>query len=52
MEKAYIMVQNKVKPLRATSAKSLFLDSLMYITYDYFRRISTNGKTSQDPQTN
>eukprot|EP00257_Ricinus_communis_P027020 XP_025014434.1 putative pentatricopeptide repeat-containing protein At1g09680 isoform X2 [Ricinus communis] len=47
MDRAYIKIQNNSEVFRATSEKSLFLDFLMYITYDFFQTASK--KTSQDP---
>lgn len=47
MDRAYHNIQENAEFFQETSEKSLFLDFLMYITYDYFCRNRTNYKTSQ-----
>uniref|UniRef100_A0A2P2MZM1 Pentatricopeptide repeat-containing protein n=1 Tax=Rhizophora mucronata TaxID=61149 RepID=A0A2P2MZM1_RHIMU len=46
MNKAYRAMQNNIELSKPTSEKSMFLDFLMYITYEYFARNRPHGKIS------
>ena len=48
MDQAYHNIQEDVEFFRATSGKSLLLEFLMCITYDYFSRSRLKQKTSPE----
>ncbi|KAI8022417.1 Pentatricopeptide repeat-containing protein [Camellia lanceoleosa] len=47
LDRAYRNIQEDAEYFRETSGKSLFLDFLMYITYDYLRRYGPRSETRQ-----